>query len=113
MRREPTPGERRVWEALRQRRCVGLKFRRQAIIGGFIVDFYCPELRLIIEVDGAIHDPQEAQASDRGREQLLAAEGLRVIRIREEEANRTTIQRVLLELTQRSPSPYHGEGDRG
>ena len=113
MRREATPGERRLWEALRGRRCLGLKFRRQAIIGGFIVDFYCAELRIAIEVDGSVHEPPDAKARDQDRDTLLAARGIRVMRIRDRDANRDSITRLLTSLSLRSPSPYHGEGDRG
>jgi very-short-patch-repair endonuclease len=113
MRREATPGERRLWEALRGRRCLGLKFRRQAIIGGFIMDFYCPELRIAIEVDGSVHESPDAKARDQDRDTLLAARGIRVIRIRDRDVNRESITRLLTSLSLRPPSPYHGEGDRG
>jgi very-short-patch-repair endonuclease len=93
MRREATPGERRLWEALRGRRCLGLKFRRQAIIGGFIMDFYCPELRIAIEVDGSVHESPDAKARDQDRDTLLAARGIRVIRIRDRDVNRESITR--------------------
>jgi len=51
-RSEPTAAEAAAWDLLRNRRCLGLKFRRQHVIRGFIVDFYCPELRIAVEVDG-------------------------------------------------------------
>ena len=54
-RQEPTAAEAAAWALLRNRRCLGLKFRRQHVIRGFIVDFYCVELRLAIEVDGTVH----------------------------------------------------------
>ena len=54
-RHQPTPAEAAAWALLRNRRCLGLKFRRQHVIRGFIVDFYCPELRLAVEVDGTVH----------------------------------------------------------
>jgi very-short-patch-repair endonuclease len=55
MRRESTPAERIRWHALRDRQLNGLKFRRQVPFGAYIVDFYCPEVRLVIEIDGATH----------------------------------------------------------
>ncbi|MCS6918857.1 MAG: rRNA maturation RNAse YbeY, partial [Fimbriimonadales bacterium] len=55
-RREPTPAEKRLWKYLRNRQLLGFKFRRQHTIERFIVDFYCPEAKLVIEVDGEIHD---------------------------------------------------------
>ncbi len=52
MRREDTRAESAAWELLRDRRTLGLKFRRQVPIDRYIVDFYCPEIRVIIEIDG-------------------------------------------------------------
>jgi very-short-patch-repair endonuclease len=56
MRREPTKPEQLLWLALRQSRLGGYKFRRQAIIGGRIADFFCPAKGVIIEIDGETHD---------------------------------------------------------
>ena len=78
-RRHPTPSERILWEALRGRR-LGLKFRRQVILGNTIVDFFAPEVRLAVEVDGAAHRGREA--FDRGRDQELARHGVRVLRVK-------------------------------
>ena len=55
LRQSLTPAERILWERLRDRRLSSLKFRRQHPIGAFIVDFYCPAARLVIEIDGGIH----------------------------------------------------------
>src|SRR5215467_6039938 len=63
-RREPTSSEQRAWELLRDRRCLGLKFRRQQVIRGYIVDFYCAELRLALEIDGPIHDRADRAEAD-------------------------------------------------
>ena len=57
--RDMTPAENILWEHLRAKRFNNLKLRRQQIIAGFIVDFYCHSLGLIIEVDGEIHDRQQ------------------------------------------------------
>ncbi|HEV7768629.1 MAG TPA: endonuclease domain-containing protein [Thermoanaerobaculia bacterium] len=56
MRHEPTSAEARVWEWLRDRRINDRKFRRQVPIGPYILDFYCAELKLAVELDGAQHD---------------------------------------------------------
>ena len=79
MRHEPTPAEHLLWQRLRGRRIQGAKFRRQHVIERFIVDFYCAEANLIIEVDGAIHDytPEE----DAVRQAFLESMGFRIIRI--------------------------------
>lgn len=74
LRRSATDAERRAWEVLRDRRCLGLKFRRQQVIRGFIVDFYCAELRLAIELDGGVHDDPEQIFRDTLRDMLLMTE---------------------------------------
>ena len=67
---------------MRSRRSLGLKFRRQHAIGPYIVDFYCAEVSLAIEVDGPIHDRQTED--DAARSAFLEAKGLRVLRVRNE-----------------------------
>jgi very-short-patch-repair endonuclease len=59
LRKEATSEEKKVWNALRNRKVLNLKFRRQHVIEGFVVDFYCHELRLAIEIDGKIHKRQK------------------------------------------------------
>ena len=78
MRHEPTPAEQRLWERIRNRQIGGAKFRRQYAVGRYIVDFVCLEQRLIIEVDGGIHDRQ--QDYDEARQSRLESTGFRVIR---------------------------------
>ena len=68
----------RVWCRLRDRRLEGFKFRRQHPIGPYVVDFYCPRARLIVEVDGPGHEWTEAY--DLRRAAWLEAEGFRVMR---------------------------------
>ena len=75
-RRNPTPSERILWEALRGRR-LGVKFRRQVVL---IVDFFAPEPRLVVEVDGASHVGRERR--DRERDAYLASYGVRVLRVK-------------------------------
>ena len=86
MRQSPTPAEAALWTALRARRLKGLRFRRQQVIKGFIVDFYCHEKRLVIEVDGGVHDAQPQ--ADRQRDEILFAEGLRLLRFSNDEVFR-------------------------
>jgi very-short-patch-repair endonuclease len=81
LRREQTPAERVLWEALRGRRFRGLKFRRQHPIGCFVVDFYCPAEKLVVEVDGAVHEDLSHRAGDAEREQWLAELGLTIVRV--------------------------------
>ena len=78
MRQNMTSPERRLWSELRTNRLDGWHFRRQQIIDGFIVDFYCHRAGLIIEVDGPIHDSQ--QDMDAEREAVFLNRGLKIIR---------------------------------
>jgi very-short-patch-repair endonuclease len=73
-----TPAEGLLWEHIRSGRLCGAKFRRQHFIAGYIVDFYCPASRLVIEVDGEIHLSQ--RDADAVREAALSAYGVRVTR---------------------------------
>ncbi len=83
LRRNMTPAEKLLWQRLRANRLGGWHFRRQQIIDGFIVDFYCHQADLVIEVDGPIHLHQ--RAADQRREEVLKTKGLRVIRFKNEE----------------------------
>ena len=82
LRREMTPAEKILWEELRANK-LGVHFRRQQVIAGFIVDFYCHRSALVVEVDGDIHDLQ--QEEDARREKVLSEMGLRIVRFRNEE----------------------------
>jgi very-short-patch-repair endonuclease len=86
LRREMTSAERALWERLRTNKLKGLHFRRQQVIRGFIVDFYCHAAGLVVEVDGQIHDGQKAR--DAERDAALADLGLRVIRVRNEDVEK-------------------------
>lgn len=76
LRRDMTDAERVLWFALRDRRLFGLKFRRQVPLGPFIADFYCAELRLVLEADRGQH----SSARDAIRHTHLAALGYRTLR---------------------------------
>jgi len=65
MRANPTPAEALLWSKLRKRKLGGYRFLRQRIIGPYIVDFYCAELNLIVEIDGPIHDFQKEYDEER------------------------------------------------
>ncbi|MBK9210085.1 MAG: DUF559 domain-containing protein [Anaerolineales bacterium] len=82
LRRDMTPAEKVLWQELRGNK-LGVHFRRQQVIAGFIVDFYCHKAGLVIEVDGGIHNKQKKE--DAEREQVLIEMGLRVVRFRNEE----------------------------
>ncbi len=109
LRKNQTPAERVLWEALRNRELNGMKWRRQANIDIFIADFLCTEHRLIIEVDGEIHDAQ--QENDRLRTQVIGDHDYRVIRFKNEEILQKlpdVLQRITA-LTTRPPLQRSGE----
>ena len=80
LRTRSTPSEQMLWVALRGNRLAGLKFRRQHPMGRFVLDFYCPEKRLAVEIDGEIH--QARNAADEERQKVLESMGIRFIRLR-------------------------------
>ena len=102
MRKEPTLAEQKLWQHIRGKRILGHKFRRQHALDRFIVDFYCSEARLIVEVDGPTHEytPEE----DAIRQKFLEEMGNRVIRftnvevLKQMEAVLDEIARVLQEI---------------
>jgi very-short-patch-repair endonuclease len=75
-----TDGERKLWWLLRRKQLSGFRFRRQATIGRYIADFFCPQAKLIIELDGAPHADEERGYRDLERTRWLEARGYRVIR---------------------------------
>ena len=79
-RKNMTHTEAMMWSALRRHKQRGLKFRRQHYIIGFIVDFYCAEHKLIVEIDGEVHDDEHVKTSDLIRQNALESAGFRVIR---------------------------------
>gem|GEM_PF-930257 len=79
LRRDMTPPERLLWSRLRDRRLAGLRFRRQQPIGCYVVDFYCANAKLAIELDGQSHHTSAAR--DRKRDDWMRAEGIETLRI--------------------------------
>ena len=75
MRHKMTPTEAMLWERLRRNR-LGVNFRRQQIIDGFIADFYCHAAALVVEIDGPVHDPEY----DAERDRIFAGRGICVLR---------------------------------
>jgi very-short-patch-repair endonuclease len=92
LRIRQTAAEVMLWEALRNRRLDGVKFRRQHPVGPFVIDFCCPERRLAIEVDGGIHAAQHDD--DAERQALIVAAGYQVLRF-PNEAVRDNLPAVL------------------
>lgn len=88
MRRAMTEAELKLWNELRAHRLMGLGFRRQMPIAGFIVDFACPAKRLVVELDGSQHAQADNIARDRVRTARLEADGWTVLRFRNDDVLR-------------------------
>ena len=80
MRHTATDAEHLMWQILRAKRFMNLKFRRQHVIEPYIVDFYCHEIGLVIELDGSQHGTDEGQEYDAERTKFLEGLGLTVVR---------------------------------
>ena len=104
-RSKPTPAEEILWQILRGKKLEGYKFRRQHIIGNFIADFVCLPVKLIIEVDGLIHQTKENLISDEERTTELNRLGFDVIRFTNDEVTGNTdnlITRILHRLSEKA-----------
>ncbi|KPJ66872.1 hypothetical protein AMJ44_07680 [candidate division WOR-1 bacterium DG_54_3] len=86
LRKDQTSCEEKVWQLLRNRQFMGLKFRRQHVVEGFVVDFYCQEYKLAIELDGKVHDKQKDY--DELRDEEIGSENVSLIRICNEEVEK-------------------------
>jgi len=80
-RRNPTPAEKILWDALRGSQLQGTKFRRQHPYNRFILDFFCVEQQLAIEVDGSVHDIPDQSQYDLERSNFLREQGIRIMRL--------------------------------
>jgi very-short-patch-repair endonuclease len=80
LRRSMTDAEKLLWSKIRGKQLNGLQFYRQKIIGNYIVDFYCPKIRLVVEIDGGQHYSAEGIAKDSLRDEYLTRAGIRVLR---------------------------------
>ncbi len=85
LRKNLTYGEKILWKILRNKNVKGLRFRRQHPIDNYIVDFYCKEKSIIIEIDGPLHEEEERKLKDEIRETYLHAKGYRILRFRDKE----------------------------
>jgi very-short-patch-repair endonuclease len=85
LRKALTPAEAVLWKSLQRRQLLGRKFRRQTSIGPYIVDFYCAECALVVELDGAAHFSITMDEYESARTRYLEREGLKVIRFENQE----------------------------
>jgi very-short-patch-repair endonuclease len=86
LRRDMTDAEMLLWSELRGKQLNGFQFYRQKIIDNYIVDFYCPKSKLVIEVDGGQHYSAEGREKDRERDDYMRGMGITVLRFSDREA---------------------------
>ncbi len=100
-----------MWYELRAKECSGLKFRRQVPFGWYILDFYRPECRLAVELDGTVHNDRTEY--DQHRDDFLAAAGVLTLRFQNEDVYACpdyTLEKIRSTALARLPSPEMGEG---
>jgi very-short-patch-repair endonuclease len=97
LRNDVTPAEKEMWKYIRKD-ALGVRFRRQYGIGEYIADFYCPKLKLVIEIDGGSHFTDEARKYDEARTNYLNSIGVKVVRYTNNDVM-NNIQGVLQNLT--------------
>jgi very-short-patch-repair endonuclease len=115
MRKNPTEAETILWSCLRSFRSEGLIFRRQHPLDIFIADFYCHQLKLVIEVDGEVHENEEALEYDLGRSAELERYGIKVLRFNNKEVIEDTdsvVSRIRLIISELTAPSLLGEGDK-
>ena len=111
VRHNPTEPEKKLWSALGNRQLAGAKFRQQTWLGPFLVDFYCAEAKLAVEVDGDTHAHQ--QDYDARRTAWLEHEGFRVIRFSNDDVMRN-LEGVAAAISDAlRPSPSHSAAPSG
>lgn len=97
LRKNQTETEKIVWDKLRDRRFLNLKFRRQYGIGNYIADFYCSSLKLVIELDGGQHFTEEGLEYDKIREEFMKSLGIKTLRFNNNEVL-NNIEEVLIKI---------------
>ena len=112
-RKNPTESEDAVWQMLRNRQIRNLKWRRQQVIDGFIADFYCAELNVVLEIDGSVHDDEDVKDYDAYRTSVFESKGIRTFRLRNEDCDKQHLTELIEQIiTCCSPHPSPGE-ERG
>ena len=107
LRKQPTKAEEILWEYLKTKP-LGYKFRRQHPYFQYIFDFYCHSLKLIIEVDGSIHEREDVKLNDKIREELLQKDGMIILRFNNNEIFHSldnVIKKIEIQITKISKKP--------
>jgi very-short-patch-repair endonuclease len=116
LRSNMTDSERVLWSRIRRKQLKGFQFYRQKVVGNYIVDFYCPSAKIIIEVDGSQHYEKEALRKDQVRDERLSKLGFEVLRFSSSDVMRN-LDGILLEIWDHLPSgkspsvPLQANGD--
>lgn len=108
LRKKMTPQEAKLWKLLRGGRFYSLHFKRQQPLGIYIVDFFCHEKRLVIELDGGQHNTLNSVQYDKERSEILKSKGYRVIRFWNSEID-NNLENVVQVITKNLSSPMFGE----
>ncbi|MFA6273767.1 MAG: endonuclease domain-containing protein [Candidatus Paceibacterota bacterium] len=103
LRKNQTKQEEILWQYIRNRK-LGVKFKRQYSVGGYVLDFYCPEFKLVIEIDGNQHSKKEEVLYDEERTNFLKILGCNVLRFKNIEIEKN-IEKVLSRIRELKPSP--------
>ena len=85
LRKEMTEAERVLWSRIRGKQLKGLQVYRQKPIGRFVVDFYCPKAKLVIELDGGQHYTEDVRTKDEARDRYMMSQGLKTLRFSDNE----------------------------
>lgn len=97
-RKNPTDSEDAVWQMLRNRQIKNLKWRRQQVIDGFITDFYCAELNVVLEIDGSIHESEEVKEYDEYRTSVFESRGIKVFRLKNENCDKRHLTELIEQI---------------
>ncbi|MDQ3021621.1 MAG: endonuclease domain-containing protein [Bacteroidota bacterium] len=101
LRNNPTKTEKLIWDILKGKKLEGFKFRRQYGVGKYVIDFFCINKKLAIELDGEVHDNEESKVYDKDRDYFLKSFGINILRIRNENVENNiegVIEMILKEL---------------
>ncbi len=116
LRANATEAEKQIWAQLRKRNIKDYKFRRQYSIGPYIVDFYCPQAKLAVEIDGSVHSSEDAIEYDRARDEFIKSIGIQVLRFTNNEVDnnpKKIIDKIIKAIEPKiSPPNKGGDGRR-
>ena len=107
LRSEMPPAERILWSRLKKKQLGGFKFRRQYSVGPYVLDFYCPSVKLAVEIDGDLHYQDRAQEYDQQRDRYIENFGLRICRYTNQEIYRNlddVLEDILANLNRGLPT---------